>query len=64
MWIRSALAYPLSFVLMLFTGMMITLTDFAAIVLMFSHIDAFGGFTLGEMALLYATASMTWGWQT
>ena len=61
MWIRSALAYPLSFLLMLFTGMMITVTDFAAIVLMFSHIDAFGGFSLGEMALLYATASMTLG---
>jgi len=61
MWIRSALAYPASFVLMLFTGIMITVTDFAAIVIMFSHIDVFGGFTLGQMALLYATASMTLG---
>ncbi|MFI7064132.1 ABC transporter permease [Kribbella sp. NPDC050124] len=61
MWIRSALAYPASFVLMLFSTMLITVTDFAAIVLMFSHIDAFGGFSLGEMALLYATASMTLG---
>jgi ABC-2 type transport system permease protein len=61
MWIRSALAYPASFVLMLVSSMLVTVTDFAAIVLMFSHIDAFGGFTLGEMALLYATASLTLG---
>lgn len=61
MWIRSSLAYPASFVLMLFSSMLITVTDFVAIVLMFSHIEAFGGFTLGEMALLYATASMTLG---
>jgi ABC-2 type transport system permease protein len=61
MWIRSALAYPASFLLMLASTMLVTVTDFAAIVLMFSHINAFGGFTLGEMALLYATASMTLG---
>ena len=61
MWIRSALAYPASFLLMLFTGIMLTVLDFVAIVLMFSHIDSFGGFTLAQMALLYATASMTLG---
>jgi ABC-2 type transport system permease protein len=61
MWIRSSLAYPASFVLMMFSSMLITVMDFVAIVLMFSHIEAFGGFTLGQMALLYATASMTLG---
>jgi ABC-2 type transport system permease protein len=61
MWIRSALAYPASFVLMVFATMLMTVMDFVAIVLMFSHIDAFGGFTLAQMALLYATASMTLG---
>lgn len=61
MWIRSALAYPASFVLMLVGTMLLTVMDFVAILLMFSHIDTFGGFTLGEMALLYATASMTLG---
>jgi ABC-2 type transport system permease protein len=61
MWIRSTLAYPLSFGLMMVTGMLITITDFVAVVLMFSHINAFGGFSLGEMALLYATASLTMG---
>ena len=61
MWIRSALAYPASFVLMLVSSMLITVTDFVAIVLMFSHISSFGGFSLPEMGLLYATASMTLG---
>ena len=61
MWIRSALAYPTSFVLMLVSNALITATDFIAVLLMFSHIKSFGGFTLGEMALLYGTASMALG---
>jgi ABC-2 type transport system permease protein len=61
MWVRSGLAYPLSFALMLLTGILITGTDFAAVLLMFSHIETFGGFDLAEMALLYGTASMTLG---
>ena len=60
MWIRSALAYPALFVLMLVSSMLITVTDFVAIVLMFSHITTFGGFTLGNM-LAVPTASMTLG---
>jgi ABC-2 type transport system permease protein len=61
MWMRSGLAYPLSFALSLLTGILITGTDFAAVFLMFSHIKSFGGFSLGEMAILYGTASMTLG---
>lgn len=61
MWIRSALAYPASFALMLVSGMLITGLDFVAVLLMFSHVESFGGFTLGGMALLYATASMALG---
>lgn len=61
MWIRSSLAYPASFALTLVSTMLITGTDFAAVVLMFSHIESFGGFSLGEMGLLYGTASMTLG---
>jgi ABC-2 type transport system permease protein len=61
MWVRSALAYPVSFVLMLVSGMLITGTDFAAVVMMFSHIESFGGFSLTEMALLYSTAAMSLG---
>jgi ABC-2 type transport system permease protein len=46
---------------MLFSSMVLTVMDFVAIVLMFSHISSFGGFSLAEMGLLYATASMTLG---
>jgi ABC-2 type transport system permease protein len=61
MWIRSSLAYPASFAVMLVSGALITAIDFVAVVLMFSHIKSFGGFGLGEMAVLYGTASMTLG---
>ena len=61
LWIRSALAYPASFVLMLVSSMLVTVTDFIAVLFMFSHIRSFGGFSLPEMALLYATASMALG---
>jgi ABC-2 type transport system permease protein len=61
MWIRSVLAYPASFVLMLVSSTLVTVTDFIAVLMIFSHISSFGGFSLGEMALLYATASMALG---
>ncbi|HEY0473167.1 MAG TPA: ABC transporter permease [Kribbella sp.] len=61
MWIRSSLAYPASFAMMLASFVLITGTDFIAVLLMFSHIRSFGGFSLAEMALLYGTASMTLG---
>ncbi|NEA32266.1 transporter [Streptomyces sp. SID13031] len=61
MWIRSTLAYPASFVLTLVSTMLVTGADFLSVVLMFSHIESFGGFSLGEMALLYGSASMALG---
>jgi ABC-2 type transport system permease protein len=61
MWIRSALAYPASFVLMLIGFAAITGLDFVAVLIMFSHISSFGGFDLSEMALLYATAALALG---
>jgi ABC-2 type transport system permease protein len=61
MWIRSTLAYPVSFGLMAAGNALITALDFVAVLIMFSHIRAFGGFSLAEMALLYGTASMALG---
>ncbi|GAA1601898.1 ABC transporter permease [Kribbella sancticallisti] len=61
MWVRSSLAYPLSFALTLLGTALVTGFDFIAVLLMFSHIESFGGFSLAEMALLYGTASMTLG---
>ena len=61
MWIRSSLAYPASFAFLLIGSALVTVTDFVAVLIMFSHITSFGGFDLGQMALLYGTASMTLG---
>lgn len=61
MWVRSSLAYPASFVLMLVSNAAVTVMDFVAILLMFSHIRSFGGFSLTEMALLYGTAALALG---
>ena len=58
LWIRAAMAYPLSFWTMTVGGVLITFLDFVAIWLMFSHIDTYGGFTLREIALLYGVTSI------
>ncbi|MFD8416826.1 ABC transporter permease [Streptomyces sp. HUAS TT3] len=61
MWIRSTMAYRASFVLSTVGNAAITLLDFVAIFLMFSHVDALGGFTLPEIALLYGASSASLG---
>ncbi len=61
MWIRSTLAYRTSFVLMALGNFAASALDFVAIVLMFSQIDALGGFTLPEVAFLYGTATLSLG---
>ncbi|MFH8891300.1 ABC transporter permease [Streptomyces sp. NPDC054904] len=61
MWIRSTMTYRTSFFLATFGNAAITLLDFAAIAIMFSHVDALGGFTLPEIALLYGSCSASLG---
>lgn len=61
MWIRSTMTYRTSFFLATFGNATITLLDFAAIAIMFSHVDALGGFTLPEIALLYGSCSASLG---
>lgn len=61
MWVRSTMAYRTSFLLATFGNAAITLLDFVAIWIMFSHVDALGGFTLPEIALLYGSASASLG---
>ncbi|MEU4210464.1 ABC transporter permease [Streptomyces sp. NPDC026206] len=61
MWVRSAMAYRTSFVMMALGNFAVTALDFVAIAIMFSHIDALGGFTLPEVALLYGTTSTAFG---
>ncbi|MDG4859095.1 ABC transporter permease [Streptomyces sp. T-3] len=61
MWVRSTMAYRASFALTTFGNFTATAFDFVAILLMFSHIDALGGYTLGEIAFLYSTTSTAFG---
>ncbi|MFJ6053119.1 ABC transporter permease [Streptomyces sp. NPDC092307] len=61
MWIRSTMTYRTSFVLTTVGHAAITLLDFVAIYIMFSHVDALGGFTLPEIALLYGSCSASLG---
>ncbi|WP_399090457.1 ABC transporter permease [Streptomyces sp. BBFR2] len=56
MWIRSTLAYRASFAMMTVGNFAATALDFVALLLMFSRIDALGGFSLAEVALLYGLA--------
>ncbi|MFF3556468.1 ABC transporter permease [Streptomyces tsukubensis] len=61
MWIRSTLAYRASFALAVFASFAFSAFDFVAVMLMFSHVDALGGYPLGEIAFLYGTASTAFG---
>ncbi|MEU2515374.1 ABC transporter permease [Streptomyces syringium] len=61
MWVRSTMAYRASFVIMVVGNFLTSGLDFVAILLMFSHIDALGGFSLPEIALLYGATSTSFG---
>lgn len=61
MWLRSTMAYRASFVMTTFGNFAATAFDFVAILLMFSHVDALGGYTLPEVALLYGSAGTSFG---
>jgi ABC-2 type transport system permease protein len=57
-WIRSSWSYRASFVTMTVSNTVITFLDFAVILIMFRHLDAFGGFTLAQIAVLYGLSGM------
>ncbi|WP_308401314.1 ABC transporter permease [Streptomyces sp. AC512_CC834] len=61
MWIRSTMAYRTSFALTTFGNFAATALDFVAILLMFSRVDALGGWSLGEVAFLYGAAGVSFG---
>ncbi|MFG2137139.1 ABC transporter permease [Streptomyces sp. NPDC048650] len=61
MWIRSTLAYRASFVMLAVGNFVASGLDFVAIMLMFSQVDALGGFSLPEIAFLYGTSSVSLG---
>lgn len=61
MWVRSTMAYRTSFVMMAAASFATSVLDFVAIMIMFSHVDALGGFSLHEVALLYGLSAMSLG---
>ncbi|MFE6700755.1 ABC transporter permease [Streptomyces sp. NPDC057718] len=61
MWVRSTMAYRASFAMTLFGNLAVTAFDFIAILLMFSHVDALGGYSLPEIALLYGLSATAFG---
>lgn len=58
MWVRSSLAYPVSFWTMTVGSIFITGLDFVGIWLMFHTIDELGGFGLTEIGLLYGATGL------
>ncbi|MFE7568116.1 ABC transporter permease [Streptomyces sp. NPDC057539] len=61
MWMRATMAYRASFVMTAFGNFAATAFDFVAILLMFSHVDALGGYSLPEVAFLYGTSATAFG---
>ncbi|MFD9600702.1 ABC transporter permease [Streptomyces sp. NPDC057908] len=61
MWLRSTMAYRASFAMTAFGNFAVTAFDFVAILLMFQHVDALGGYTLPEIALLYGASGTAFG---
>jgi ABC-2 type transport system permease protein len=61
MWIRSTMAYRASFVMTAVASFVVTGLDFVAILLMFSRVDALGGWSLPEIAFLYGLSGLAFG---
>lgn len=61
MWVRATMTYRASFLMMTASQFLITFIDFAALLVMFSNIDALGGFGLPEIALLYGVSCLALG---
>lgn len=54
LWVRASMAYPASFAMLAVSGFVMTGLDFAGILVVFGRVDTVGGFTLPEVAFLYA----------
>ncbi|MEV7772602.1 ABC-2 family transporter protein [Kitasatospora sp. NPDC086791] len=61
MWMRSMMAYRASFALNLLASLVTHSLDFVVLVIMFRHTDRLGGWSLPEIAFLYATATFSLG---
>ncbi|WP_330177832.1 ABC transporter permease [Streptomyces sp. NBC_01498] len=61
MWVRSTMTYRTSFALTALANFAVTGFDFVTILLMFSHVDRLGGYSLPEVAFLYGAAGTAFG---
>lgn len=61
MWIRVSMTYRTSFALLTAGQFLITGLDFVAILVMFSNVDALGGFGLSQIAFLYGGSALCLG---
>ncbi|MET8896376.1 ABC transporter permease [Streptomyces albogriseolus] len=61
MWVRSGMTYRVSFVVTLFGNLVMTGMDFVGILLMFSQVDSLAGWSLPEVAFLYAASVTSFG---
>ncbi|MEU3412970.1 MULTISPECIES: ABC transporter permease [unclassified Streptomyces] len=61
MWVRSTMAYRASFAMTTLGNFVATFLDFVAIMLMFSRVDALGGYALPEVAFLYGLSATSFG---
>src|SRR3954462_9123479 len=61
MWIRVSWTYRASFVIITIASLVLTGIDFVAILVIFTNLDALGGFSLGEVAFLYGTTALCLG---
>lgn len=59
--VRSQLQYRTSFVLDVLATMLITLTEFGAVALVFERFDDIQGWMLGEVAFLYGLVELSFG---
>ncbi len=60
-WVRASLSYRVSFVTLAISSALITVLDFVAVLVMFGNVDRLGGFSLGEVALLYGLSGFALG---
>jgi ABC-2 type transport system permease protein len=61
MWMRSALAYRMSFLMMTVGSAAMTALNFAGVVIIFGHTRELGGFSLAQTAFLYGTSGVSLG---
>jgi ABC-2 type transport system permease protein len=54
LWVRASMAYPASFWMLAVAGFVMTGLDFAAILVIFGKVHSLRGFSLHEVAFLYA----------